>query len=211
MRSSLSDPDSPSTLNSQGGHCLTHIDREGCGIAGTRKPWWRWRTRCSGQSNISWPRARRTVSRASTTTIAATLTESHAARSNCLNARVTAWFSNRLPKRVPRLTGDFLSSSSLVLAPRVLDPHHTLRAAAVSIQPVVLAGVVVLGNFEILGRSIQGYPSLGVSLHKLHQISADAPPWCTFSDSFAHSSPGLTSKELKAFRPARRVARDLLC
>jgi hypothetical protein len=29
MRSSRSDPDSPSTLNFRGGHCLIHIGREG--------------------------------------------------------------------------------------------------------------------------------------------------------------------------------------
>ncbi|SRR6266478_980651 len=29
MRSLLSNPDSPSTLNFPGGHCLTHVDREG--------------------------------------------------------------------------------------------------------------------------------------------------------------------------------------
>src|SRR5207245_668447 len=78
---------------------------------------------------ISWPRARRTVSRASTTTIAATLTASHAARSNCSNAKVTAWFSNRLPKREPPLTGDFLSSVDLFFD-RTRSVHGTNSQAA---------------------------------------------------------------------------------
>src|SRR5438445_6416323 len=78
-------------------------------MAGTRKPWWPWPTRCFGRSIISSPKARRTVNRAPITTTAATLIASHAARSNCSNARGTVWCWNRLPNGEPRLTGDFLS------------------------------------------------------------------------------------------------------
>src|SRR5207253_8932123 len=61
------------------------------------------------RSIISSPKARRTVNRAPITTTAATLIASHAARSNCSNARGTVWCWNRLPNGEPRLTGDFLS------------------------------------------------------------------------------------------------------
>ena len=80
-----------------------------CAIAAIRKPWWRWRTRCCGRSTMSWPMARRTATRALTTTTVATRRGSRAAPSNCSSARVTVWCSNGLPEREVAITGDFLS------------------------------------------------------------------------------------------------------
>ena len=83
-----------------------------CAIAAIRKPWWRWRTRCCGRSTMSWPMARRTATRAPTTTTVATRTGSRAAQSNCSSARATVWCSNWLPDREGAITGDFLSSDT---------------------------------------------------------------------------------------------------
>jgi len=68
-----------------------------CGIADTRKPWWRWPTRSSGRSTISWPKARPTGSRAPTITTVDTLSGSGGAPFSCSNVKATASFSN--PRR----------------------------------------------------------------------------------------------------------------